>query len=272
MLKIRILLVVISAVVIGLLFLLPKVVVENESENEITQDSAKPDQKKAPALHTQASKEVVEKIRTLRAKYQADTRNEKNTIFADSLVNLYTEAGKFDSAAWFAEEASKFFNTTDSWIKAGNSYYQAYTFALDQAKQNNLAAKAQEFYSKVLKKEPKNLEIKTKMAMTYLSSTSPMQGILMLREVLEEDPKNELALFNLGMLSIQSGQNDKAIDRLNELVAINPNHTQGQLLLGIALLNKGEKAKAKEQFQKVKNMDKDPSVQATVDSYLQDLK
>jgi DNA-binding SARP family transcriptional activator len=74
------------------------------------------------------------------------------------------------------------------------------------------------------------------------------------------------------MLSIQSGQYDKAIDRLKELIEINPAHTQGQLLLGIALLNKGEKKKAKEQFLKVKDMDKDPSVQATVDSYLQDLK
>ncbi len=270
MLKTRILLVVVSAIVIWLLFLLPKVVVENESE--LNQDSAKTSRSKRPDIHTQAPKELLHKISTLRAKYQADIQNEKNTIFADSLVNLYSDAGKFDSAAWFAEEASKFFNTTESWIKAGNSYYQAYTFAIDQAKQNSLAAKTQEFYSKVLKKEPKNLEIKTKMAMTYLTSSSPMQGILMLRAVLEEDPKNELALFNLGMLSIQSGQNDKAIDRLKELVAINPKHTQGQLLLGIAWLNKGEKVKAKEQFLKVKNMDKDPSVQATVDSYLQDLK
>ena len=270
MLKTRILLIGISAIVIWLLFLLPKVVVENESD--MPQDSSKSDKSQKTGIHAQAPKELLERISALRAKYQADTRNEKNTIFADSLINLYTDAGKFDSAAWFAEEASKFFNTTESWIKAGNSYYQAYTFAIDQTKQSSLAAKTQEFYSKVLKKEPKNLEIKTKMAMTYLTSPSPMQGILMLREVLEEDPKNELALFNLGMLSIQSGQNDKAIDRLSELVAINPNHTQGQLLLGIALLNKGEKVKAKEQFQKVKDMDKDPSVQATVDSYLQDLK
>ncbi len=94
----------------------------------------------------------------------------------------------------------------------------------------------------------------------------------MLREVLAADPKNELALFNLGMLSIQSSQYDKAIERLEELVKINPAHTQGQLLLGIAWMSKGEKTKAKEQFQKVKDMDKDPSVQATVDSYLKDLK
>ena len=107
--------------------------------------------------------------------------------------------------------------------------------------------------------------------MTYLSSKTPMQGITMLREVLAEDPKNELALFNLGMLSIQSGQYDKAIGRLEELVKINPAYTQAQLLLGIAWMNKGDNEKAKAQFQKVKNMDKDPSVQATVDSYLKDL-
>jgi Flp pilus assembly protein TadD len=99
-----------------------------------------------------------------------------------------------------------------------------------------------------------------------------MQGISMLRDVLKADPKNELALFNLGMLSIQSGQYNNAIDRLEQLLEINPAHTQGQLLLGIALLNKGDKKKAREQFQKVKDMDKDPAVQATVDSYLQDLK
>jgi cytochrome c-type biogenesis protein CcmH/NrfG len=99
-----------------------------------------------------------------------------------------------------------------------------------------------------------------------------MQGIMMLREVLKEDPKNELAMFNLGMLSIQSGQYDKAIERLKELVEMNPAHIQGQLLLGIAYMNSGDTKLAKQQFEKVKEMDKDPAVQATVDSYLKDLK
>jgi predicted negative regulator of RcsB-dependent stress response len=59
---------------------------------------------------------------------------------------------------------------------------------------------------------------------------------------------------------------------LEELVKINPKHTQGQLLLGIALMNTGDKERARQQFEKVKQMDKDPAVQATVDSYLKDLK
>ena len=69
------------------------------------------------------------------------------------------------------------------------------------------------------------------MAMTYLTSSNPIQGITMLREVLVKDPKNELALFNMGMLSIQSGQYERAVERLEELVDINPSHIQGQLLL-----------------------------------------
>jgi len=270
MLKTRILLAVACAIVIWLIFLLPKVVVNNESQ--LATDSSASRQASAPDVHTKTPKHLIDKIRGLRAAYVTSATKEKNAIFADSLANLYAEAGKFDSAAWFSEEASTFFNTIESWVKTGDNYYQAYTFALDQAKQSAMATKTQEFYGKVLKENPKNLDIKSKMAMTYLSSTSPMQGILMLREVLVEDPKNEAALFNLGMLSIQSGQYDKAIDRLAELVEINPKHTQGHLLLGIALMNKGEKAKAKEQFQKVKDMDRDPAVQATVDSYLKDLK
>ena len=157
-------------------------------------------------------------------------------------------------------------------MNAGDQYYQAYTFALDQLKQAQLAEKTRELFTKVLESNPRNLEAKTKMAMTYLSSQAPMQGIMMLREVLQADPKNELALFNLGMLSIQSGQNEKALGHLKELIAVNPAHIQGQLLLGIAYMNTGDKKSARAQFEKVKEMDKDPAVQATVDSYLKDLK
>jgi outer membrane protein len=270
MLKTRILIVVGSALIIWLIFLLPKVVVDNETAlAENSGDSTDGDQ--TGEVHTEARPEVIQAIGRLRSLVGQGASKEKNAIFADSLANLYEEAGKFDSAAWFAEEASKFFNTNESWMEAGEYYYQAYTFAVDEPKQNQLAEKAREFFNKVLDANPKNLEVKTKLAMTYLS-TSPMQGVMMLREVLQADPKNELALLNMGMLSIQSGQHERAIERLEELVKINPEHAQGQLLLGIALMNTGAKVRAKQQFEKVKQIDSDPAVQATADSYLKDLK
>ena len=270
MLKTRIILIVASAALIWLVFLLPKVVVDNDNdlaEGQATSANASP----APNIH-EVPETVASAIRNLRVEYQQGSSNEKNAIFADSLANLYQSVGKFDSAGWYAEEASKFFNTAESWNKAGDQYYQAYTLALDQNKQTELAKKAQELYQKVLDSNPNDLEVKTKMAMTYITTSSPMQGIKMLMEVLKVDPQNESALFNLGMLSIQSGQNDKAVERLENLVKINPDHTQAQLLLGIAWMNLGDEIKARAQFEKVKQMDKDPAVQATVDSYLKDLK
>ncbi len=269
MLKTRLILVAASALVIWLLFQLPKAVVENEAE--MSQGSSPDSVASHIQTHSAAPQGLQKRIAEFRARLAEGSEKEKNAIFADSLANLYRAANHFDSAAWFAEESAKFFNTVSSWIKTGDNYYQAYSLALDQNRQGVFAMKAQEFYGKALKSDPGNLEVKTKMAMTYLSSANPMQGIALLREVLAKDPKNELALFNMGMLSIQSGQYDRAIERLNRLIEVNPNHLQGQLLLGIAWMNKGDKQKAKEQFENVKNMDKDPAVQATIDSYLKDL-
>lgn len=268
MLKNRIILVIVSALVIVGLFLLPKVVVNNNEQLASTpSDSAQ----QATDPHTTTPEGLVKHIAHIRGEYAASAEKQKKAIFADSLAALYANASRFDSAGVFAEEAATFFNTEGSWFKAGDNYYQAYTFALNANKQGNLGEKAREQFQRVLDINPKNLEAKTKMAMTYLS-TAPMQGVSMLKEVLETDPNNELALFNMGMLSIQSGQDEKAINWLNQLVEVNPKHTQGTLLLGIAYMNTKQKKKAKAQFEKVKDMDKDPAVQATVDSYLKDLK
>jgi outer membrane protein len=269
MLKTRLILFGVSITLVVLLFLLPRVVIENDQT--IATSPADSVAQRIEA-HTDAPEALRSQIKNLRAKFASDSGNEKNAIFADSLADLYATTGRFDSSAWFAEEASKFFNTKESWMKAGDQYYQAYSFALDGQRQSQYAARAQSFYNKILVAEPGNLVVKTKLAMTYLNDPSPMKAIGMLREVLAEDPKNELALFNMGMLSIQSGQYDRAVDRLESLVQINPQHTQAHLLLGVAYMNTGDKRKAKDQFQKVKLLDNDPAVQATADSYLKDLK
>ncbi|MBI3219138.1 MAG: tetratricopeptide repeat protein [Bacteroidetes bacterium] len=270
MLKTRLILIFVSALIIWLIFMLPKAVVENENQLAATDstESGKPIPSKG---HSDVPVALSNAIKSLRAQYLQGSPNQKNAIFADSLRSLYTQAGQFDSAAWYAEQSATFFKTTESFLKAGNSYYEAYTFSMGAEKQQTMALKAQEYLGKVIEANPKNFEARTKMAMTYLSS-SPMQGIQKIRDVLAEDPKNEFALYNLGMLSMQSGQYDRAIERLNDLIGVNPNHVQGQLLLGVAYLNAGNKEKAKAQFEKVKKLDSDPAVQSTADSYLQELK
>jgi tetratricopeptide (TPR) repeat protein len=270
MLKTRILLFAVCAILVWLIFQLPKVVVDNEGRlaTANVQDSIAANLE----AHVATPAEVREAITAVKKSLVETSEKEKNAIFADSLANLYKAANQFDSAAWYAERASEFFNTTESWRKTADNYYQAYTLALSQDKQTMMAGKAQEYYKKVIDADPEDLEAKTNMAMTYITSSNPMQGITMLREVLAVDPQNENALFNMGMLSYQSGQYDRAIDRFKELLAVNPDHIQGQLLLGVSLLSKGDNEAAAVQLEKVKQMSDDPAVHATVDSYLQQVK
>ena len=268
MLRNRIILIITGIALVVLLFNLPKVVVNNES-SPLSDDSTSivpGDPHGVPSVTLQ------EAISRIRGNYSESGTGEKNAIFADSLADLYFAAGKFDSAAWFADKSAAFFNTMESWIKAGDNFYQAFTFEMDQIRQNELAEKAQMYFMKVLNSDPSNLNVKTKLAMTFMSSANPMRGVTLLREVLAEDPKNQAALFNMGMLSIQSGQYDRAIERLKELIEVNPTHVQGRLLLGVAYSNTGNNKLAREQFEKVKKLDMDPAVQATADSYLKDLK
>lgn len=272
MLKTRIILIAASALVIWLIFLLPKAVVENESQLKQADSAASKKGESPTKGHSAVPASLTAAIKAVKAAMPGTSSNEKNAIFADSLRSLYTQAGQFDSAALYGAQAATFFNNTKSALKAGNSFYEAYTFAVNAEKQKAMAEKTREWLGKVIAAEPKNYEARIKVAMTYLSTGGPMQGIMQLREVLKEDPKNELALYNMGMLSVQSGQNAKAISWLQQLADVNPNHVQGQLLLGVAYMNDGQKKEAREQFEKVKKMNNDPAVQATVDSYIKDLK
>ncbi|MBS1506797.1 MAG: tetratricopeptide repeat protein [Bacteroidetes bacterium] len=272
MLKTRIILIAASALVIWLIFLLPKAVVENESQLKQADSTASSKGATQSKGHSAVPASLVAAIKAVKAAMTGSSPNEKNAIFADSLRSLYTQAGQFDSAAMYGAQAATFFNNTQSALKAGNSYYEAYTFAVNAEKQKAMAEKTREWLNKVIAAEPKNYEARIKVAMTFLSTGGPMQGIMQLREILKEDPKNELALYNMGMLSVQSGQNAKAIGWLQQLAEVNPNHVQGQLLLGVAYMNNGQKKEAREQFDKVKKMNNDPAVQATVDSYIKDLK
>lgn len=277
MLKTRIILLISAIILVLIIFNLPKVVVDNDP-NELgktttpnTENAAT--QPKADSAHMpQLSVDDQTQALSLKEKLRVAKNTEKSIIFADSLAALYEQASKYDSAAKFIEIIAENSPTTENFMRAGNMYYEAYGFAMDPQKQSTMGKKAGTYFEKVLENNPDNLEAKNKLAMTYLTTSNPMKGIMMLREILEKDPKNEDAIFNLGVLSMQSGQYDKAVERFSSLVEINPEHMQAQFFLGVSYLETGQKDKARQQFELVKSLDNDPSVQATVDAYLEDIK
>ena len=271
MLRARVIMLLAAAALIVLLFNLPRVVVDNSEDN--IQDQTSSGAADEDFQHLQdISEEDFEIISSLKALLEKEVNQEKNPIFADSLAELYFNYQKFDSAATYFERAALLDPQDLRWEKAGNAYYEAFTYAVDTDQASYLGLKVRECFEMIMEGDPSRLDLKTKIGMTLVSSSNPMQGILMLREVLEADPQNVDALYNLGILAFQTGQFATAIERFENLILADSDNVQGHFYLGLCYKEVQEWDKAIEQFEIVKKMDESPEVQASVDTYLDEIR
>ena len=273
--KSQLILIIVGVCTIAGLYALPKVVVDNEAGTTTVGDSSvagSPASDVAGMHENELSSENLSQAQELKATFASGKESAERTAAAKTLAGMYQNEGIFDSAAYFLGEAVAL-NPSDLELieEAGKAYYEAYSFALDKNKVENLADKTRSYLNQVLEKDPSRLDLKTKVAMTYVSSANPMQGITMMREILEADPQNEDGLFNMGVLSMQSGQYKRAAERFEELVKYHPDNLQGQFYLAVSYFESNEKNKAKAQFEEVKKLTQDPMILESVQTYLDKL-
>jgi tetratricopeptide (TPR) repeat protein len=274
--KLQLVLIGVGITSVAALYLLPKVVVDNDAtgakmENGTADSTATPDLI-FESHENQLSSQNRTQADQLKQQFAKAPSSEEKVAAAQVLAGIYKEEGLFDSAAYYWSAATEIWPDNLFLVEeAGKANYEAFSFALDKVKVEALAEKTRTYLNKVLEKDPSRLDLKTKIAMTYVSSSNPMQGITLLREVLAEDPKNEDGLFNMGVLSMQSGQYGRAVERFEELVKEHPQNLQGQFYLGVSYFESKEKNKAKAQFEVVKKMTQDPMILSSVQGYLDKL-
>lgn len=265
-----------ALVLAGSLYALPKVLVNNKHKAPVEAAEATNhlEEEEATDVHNRPlPTQTTARLEEWQLAYnQAGTDNRKKRIFADSLASAYRRAGRPDSAAaWYARIAESEPNVAN-WQLAGDAYYEAFGFAANVDKMNQLGSKSRQYYEKILLAQPDNLDVKSKLAMTYVGGSDPMRPVLTLREVLAKNPNHEGAQFNLGLLSMQSGQYDKAIGRFEGILKASPKNTAAMLYLGISYAETKNAAKAREWLRAAKAADPDPALQATATEYLNRLK
>lgn len=289
----QLILLAVALVLVAGLFLLPKVIVKpKEGKGELAQDAARTANRDngaaAPSTssveagkpagatpeqpHMAIAPEKRQELSALTAKYTAEKDPIAKLRVASELADKYKAVEKFDSAGYFLEQLAQARPGEQTWKRAADAYYDAFTFATTQERQKALGAKCQELYGKVLKNNPENLDAKTNLGMAFMASENPVQGVVLLREVLVADPRNEKAIYNLGLLSMQSNQYEKAVERFRELTKVNPDNVNGQFYLGVALAQTGATADAKAALEKAKSLSTDPGLTAAVNEQLQKLK
>ncbi len=273
--KSQLILVILGISTIVGLYALPKVVVDNEAGSRAVKDpnTTESTSSEVTEMHeNELSSENQSQAAGLKLTLMNATESSEKISAAKELAGIYQAEGMFDSAAYYWEKGVELNPEDISLVEeAGKAYYEAYSFALDKAKVENLAEKTRAYLNQVLEKDPSRLDLKTKVAMTYVSSANPMQGITMMREILEQDPQNEDGLFNMGVLSMQSGQYQRAAERFEELIKYHPDNLQGQFYLAVSYFESNEKNKAKAQFEAVKKMTQDPMILESIQTYLDKL-
>lgn len=226
----------------------------------------------AAAPHTTTSPAQRQELTRLLAEFKAAPNATAKVTVATTLARRYNDVERFDSAGYYLEQVAQAKPSAQSWQRAADAYFQAFSFAATDERVKLLGGKAQELYTKVLKEQPGNLDAKTNLGMAYMASANPVKGIALLREVLEADPRNEKAMYNMGILAVQSNQYDKAVTRFQDLVKVNPKNVNGQFYLGVTLARTGAKEEAKKAFLTAKSLSSDPALAASVDEEVAKLK
>lgn len=275
-------LIVIAIALTGFLYYRPKVVVKNEAK--ANRDKVADNKGKAEEHHegdghdhsgdisTQAPKLSAEEQKQIDAlKQKLATAKDKIPVY-NEIAEAFAKGNQFDSAAAYIEKIAVAQPTTEHWLRAGDAYYQAYNLALKPENVESLAGKTRAAYNKVLEKSPRQLQAKTNLAMTYVQTDSPMQAIMMLREVLNEEPNFEPALMQMGVLSMQSNQYAKAADRFRQVLRLNPANVNAQFGLGYSLIELGEKEQAKKILLDLKPKVKEPTLLEELNKTLESIK
>ena len=273
--KSQLIIILVSIGAVIFLFSLPKVVVNNK-QPEAQRDKQHPEAPQAEnpkEVHTvKLSDEAQGIINRLRTSFENFSDKEKKLTFADSLAEIFRKFHVYDSSAKYSLEMAELVPSAKNLVKAGTAYYEAASSTADAERIAANSAKARELFDKALLEEPGNLEVKNKIAATYMVNNDAMQAVVVLREIISKDPENKQALTSLGLLSIQSGQYDKAIDRFEKILSLDANDATACFYLGVAYIGKGDKSKGKGYLLKAKDLSSDAAFDQSVDEYLKELK
>lgn len=177
--------------------------------------------------------DVADRIATLESEAEGLT-GEALILKKREMVSILASVNRADKAATIQEEVAGLSGTSDDWFQAGHFYYDLMDSQSGQAR-FDAAIKATTAYESGLEINPDDLNIRTALAMAYLNTRAPMQGVQQIRQVLDTDPDHLQGNFYYGVMLMQINRVDQAkaqFERVKELVGPeSPVYQQADMML-----------------------------------------
>ena len=217
------------------------------------------------ALVSKFSEEEKKEYRELEKK-TADTTgiNEMLNFFSDKRMPL--------ASCYYFEKKATLLNTAEAIFEAGNRCFYAVGFVKDKNEIQSLFATAMNCFNRVLQKKPNYTEAKIQLASCYVESSSdPMKGIGMLKELEKSDSNNVKVQMVLGSFAVKSGQLNKAEQRYQKVLKFKPDYLEAYLFLADVYEKKGDKVKTIETLQRYVDLTPDKDSKNQIERYIKQL-
>ncbi len=200
---------------------------------------------------------------------RGDVKTQKIALYSE-LASFWKDSAKIrEPWLFYNGEKAKLENSEKSLNFAGQSYLEELKTVTDPSLKNWMANQAQGLFDQVLVINPANDSAKIGWGSTFIfgasGSTSPMEGIMKIREVAQRDSNNMYAQFMLGYGGMMTGQFDKAVERLKKVVEKEPGNQEAIFLLGEAYERLGDKASAIKWYTEGKKRVSNPDLIKAID-------
>ncbi len=187
---------------------------------------------------------------------------------ADSWMNLAQPSIAADYMRAMADNEP----TYDNYMRAGMAMRSLVDFEPDDNLRVNLVYGARYCYSKAEELKPGDLDARIGTAAVLVSgSSSPMEGIMMLRELDAQYPENPAVNMELGKFSVMSGQYDKAIERFSGVLQKDSLNLQARYMIAQAYLGLQDTSRAVTELNNLKMLTTDPTLVDQVDKEIKNL-
>lgn len=206
---------------------------------------------------------------------RGDVKNQQVQIY-HQLARFWADSARvFEPYAWYHAEAARLENSEKSLTFAARLFLENLQGDENLDRRKWKALQAKDLFERSLILNPGNDSAKVGIGACYLFgniSSTPMEGILKIREVAEKDSNNMYAQLLLGKASMVSGQYDKAIDRLETVCRHEPDNLDAMLLLAEVYERSGDKSNAIRWYQNCLRLVKQPEAKAAIGQRIATLK
>lgn len=160
----------------------------------------------------------------------------------------------------------------EHYMQAGAAMGSLIDFEAEEDLRMSLVYGARYSYEMAEKLQPGDLDARIGLASVLVSGGStPMEGIMMLREMDAENPDNIRINLELGKFSVMSGQFDKALERFDRVLQKDSLNLQARYMKAQSFLGIQDTAKAVMELETLKSQTTNPTLIEQVDNEIKNL-